>query len=260
MKRGADLARAARHIVSTLLLCICWSGQAMGGQTVNLVGDPWPPYVEGRLGEYANGGIAVDIIERVFAEIDGVEVRFPLIPWKRALLEVERGLSDGIPMLLRTPERERFMTYTVPLVTGQNLIWSVADAGAGFEWTSVGDLYGRRIGIVEGYSYGEEMDGSFASGEISAVRAPTVEQLFEMLVAGRLELVMANDAVGYALSRGYGDVGIRPAARPINSETFYIGMSKKSPSVELIPEINRAIEKLRRDGVIDRIVRGEAGG
>ncbi len=227
-------------------------------QTVSLVGDPWPPYVNGELGEYADSGIAVDIVNRVFAQIDGADARFPLIPWKRALREVEYGQSDGIAILLKTEERERYMEYSVPLVTGYQLVWSIAgETGAVFEWDSIEDLHGKRVGVIEGYSYGDDIDAAIAAGAITPVRAPSVEHQFAMLVAGRIDLVLENDAVGYELARKYTDIDIRPARRPTNAETFYLGLSKKSPAVSLLPQINVAIIKLRDTGVIERLVRGE---
>lgn len=252
--------RSAAGLLRTLLLAAALA-LAPGGQagaarfTVNLVGDPWPPYVEGELGEFAERGVAVEIIQRVFAEIADAEVRFPLIPWKRALLEVERGSSDGIPLLLKTPEREAYMLFSVPLVTGYNLIWSISAAeGAQFEWNDIEDLRAKTIGVVQGYSYGDEIDRAIAAGSIVTLAAPSVEQLFAMLEAGRIDVIMANDAVGFELARQHRGVVIRPSKRPVSAETFYIGLSKKSPSVALIPQINQAIDRLRRDGVIERIV------
>ena len=245
-----------------LLLIVCFAALAVSPRplaaaaTVELVGDPWPPYVTGRLGEYADGGVAVKIIEQVFADIDGIEVRFPLIPWKRALLEVESGSRDGIPLLVKTPERETYMRYTQPLVTGYNLVWSVAETGEAFQWKTIDDLKSRSIGVVTGYSYGEAIDRAIAAGDLNALEAPNVEQLFSMLEAGRVELILANDAVGYALAKKHPGVVIEPARRALNSETFYIGISRKSAAAGLVPRINAAIDRLRRDGVIERIVRG----
>ncbi len=251
-------ARRGRYGLLALLFCVTGTLQAGTPQTVSLVGDPWPPYVNGELGDFAESGIAVDIVNRVFAQIDEAEARFPLIPWKRALLEVEHGQSDGIAILLKTDERERYMAYSIPLVTGYQLIWSIADKnGQAFEWERVADLHGKRVGVVEGYSYGEEMDGALTSGAIIAVRGPTQEHLFTMLGAGRVDLVMANDAVGYALARKLGDPRIKPAQKPTNAEVFHLGLSRKSPAVRLLPQINAAITRLHDDGVIDRLVRGE---
>ncbi len=259
MRQSTELRLASlRRCLPFLALLVAGILPVSAQQTVLLVGDPWPPYVNGKLGGYADSGVAVEIVNRVFAQIDGAEARFPLIPWKRALHEVEHGHSDGIAILLKTAERERYMEYSVPLVTGYQLVWSVADeSGAVFEWDSIEDLHGKRVGIVEGYSYGAEIDAAFASGAIMPVLGPSVEHLFAMLVAGRIDLVLENDAVGYELVRKYVGIDIRPARRPTNAETFYLGLSKKSPAVRLMPQINLAITKLQDSGVIERLVRGE---
>lgn len=244
----------ALSMVFTFVGC----NQAIAEQTIKLVGDPWPPYVNGELGKDATSGVAVEIAKKIFSQIDGVEVRFPLIPWKRALREVEEGQSDGIGLLLKTAERERYMIYTVPLVIGEGLIWSATGGISNpFEWTSIKDLYGRSIGIIQAYSYGDELDHGIETGDLTVITAPTVGHLFAMLANGRIELALANDAVGYSQVHKFPNAGIMPAKLPIVSETFYMGISRKSPAVELVPAINRAIESLRAAGTIDLIVRGE---
>ena len=256
-----DLARPGRfgkRLCTGLVVAVLFCNLALAEQTVLLVGDPWPPYVIGKMGEDATSGVAVEIVKKIFSQIDGVMVRFPLIPWKRALREVQEGQSDGIGMLLKIPERQIYMLYTDALVTGESLIWSATgETAARFEWTSIEDLHGLRVGITQGYSYGEILDRSFENGDVIAVSAPTVERLFEMLANGRINLALANDAVGYSLARKYPQAGILPSIRPVNTETFFIGISRKSPAVKLVPMINQAIERLRADGSIERIVRGE---
>ena len=250
--------RIGKRLCIGLVSAFLFGHPVFAEQTVLLVGDPWPPYVIGEMGEDATSGVAVEIAKKIFSQIDGAMVRFPLIPWKRALREVEEGQSDGIGMLLKTPEREVYMLYTVALVTGENLIWSATgETAARFEWASIEDLHGLRIGVTQGYSYGEELDRSFKKGDVIPVLAPTVEHLFEMLANGRINLALANDAVGYSLARKHPEAAILPSIRAVNSETFYIGISRKSPAVKLVPAINRAIEALRAEGTIDRIVRGE---
>ena len=68
--------------------------------TISLVEDPWPPYIEGRTGEPASGGKLVELYRELFRRIEGVEVEYLLMPWKRALVEVELGRQDGFLKLL----------------------------------------------------------------------------------------------------------------------------------------------------------------
>jgi ABC-type amino acid transport substrate-binding protein len=84
---------------------------------------------------------------------------------------------------------------------------------------------------------------------------PTVELLFAMLARGRVDVVLANDSVGYALARRYVDARIRPAEKPTGTDVYYLGLSRKSPAVELLPRINEILIELRREGVIDTLMK-----
>ncbi len=241
-----------------LILTLSFAQIIEAAQTVRLVGDPWPPYVDGKLGEDASSGVVVEILARVFERIETVDVRFPLIPWKRALREVEDGYSDGIPVLLKTAEREAYMLFSEPLMTGENLIWySHASKRRGFDWNHIEDLKPYRVGVTQGYSNGDLIDRGIETGELNVLTAPSVQQLFAMLANDRIDLALANDVVGYSFARRYPEAQIRPARKAVLSEVFYIGLSKKSAASQLIPQINAAIKALRDEGVIDRILRGE---
>lgn len=227
-------------------------------RVVTFVGDPWPPYVEGVLGSDAESGIAVEIVHGIFSQIDDSRARFPLIPWQRALREVEQGYHDGIALLLKTPEREAYMTYSMPFIVGSSLVWSAGNAsGEVFEWNQIEDFYNKRVGIIQGYSYGETFEQAIDSGTISIVKTPTVEHMFAMLANGRIDLALANDAVGAALAKKYPDAGIAAASKPTESDVFFLAISKKSSAVTLIPEINRIITDLQSSGFIDSVIRGD---
>ena len=170
-------------------------------RVVTFVGDPWSPYVEGELGEDAVSGIAVKIVFEIFSRIDNTRAWFPLIPWQRALEEVEQGYHDGIGMLLKTPEREVYMTYSIPFIIGSSLAWSVSNKeGKAFEWDQIEDFFGKCVGIIQGYSYGDRLEQAFASKTIIAV----VE----------------------ALAKDFPDAGIVAAKKPIESDIYYLSISK----------------------------------
>ena len=251
----------ASYILWTVLILFVVSGVNHVGaeeRIVTFVGDPWPPYVEGVLGNDAVSGIAVKIVHKIFSQIDDTSARFPLIPWQRALQEVEQGYHDGIAILLKTPEREAYMRFSVPFIVGSNLVWSAGNgSGEVFEWDQIEDFYNKRVGIIQGYSYGETFEQAFESGAISTVKTPTVEHMFAMLANGRIDIALANNAVGAALVSKFPEAGIAAASKPTESDIFYLAISKKSSAVELIPKINQIIMALQSDGFIDRTIRGE---
>ena len=80
---------------------------------ITLVEDPWPPFINvDKTTQKITGGIAIQVIQKIFKRIKDVEVNFIIRPWKRALLEVKEGKFDGIPALQKTPEREKFLEYS----------------------------------------------------------------------------------------------------------------------------------------------------
>ena len=222
-------------------------------QVVTLAGDPWPPYVLGKVGEDASKGLAVELIRAIFARIPGVEVRFPLVPWKRALREVEQGNYDGIALLLRTPEREAYMTYSDPVIASRSLVWYRQKRfPAGFELTGLDDLLPFRVGVIRGYSYGKMVDAAIKGGRLKASEESSMRQLFMMLARDRVDLVLANDAVGYAMAKSYAEgEPIVPAKGATGEDVYRIGFSQRSKALELLPKVNRAIGELQAEGVFD---------
>ena len=78
-------------------------------------------------------------MRRIFDHLPETDVSFPLIPWNRALREVEIGTKDGIVVLLKTQDRERYLEYTEPLFSAASLVWYSRDKfPAGFEWVRWG--------------------------------------------------------------------------------------------------------------------------
>lgn len=224
-------------------------------QRVTLTGDPWPPYVEGELGQEARGGIVVELVERIFSRLEGVEASFPLVPWNRALKEVEVGTKDGIVALLKSAERERYMVYTDPLFESHNLVWySKKKFPRGFNWNKIGDLAGYRVGITKGYTYGDDIDHAIESGLLPVVRVPTVDRLFAMLARDRVDIALANDNVGNALAGRYGSANELVAAhKATGKDVHYLAFSRKSPAQDLVPRINRILSELRGEGVLDEL-------
>ncbi len=256
MRTGATILAGVATAAAVALTLVGAGAQA---RDITLTGDPWPPYVNGEIGGEAQDGIAVRLARHIFARIEGVTPRFPLIPWERALREVEAGTMDGIVILAKTPERERYMVYTEPLITARSLVWYDARRfPAGFEWSSFGDLAPHLIGAVRGYDYGPDIERGAAAGRLNLVQVNAVGQLFAMLARGRVELALANDSVGYGLARRHaGEADIRPASKATGTDVYYMAFSLRSDAATLVKQVNETIAELRREGVLQALSRGE---
>lgn len=245
-------SKTATYLVALVLSTS--SSSLSAERTVTLTGDPWPPYMLGELGQEATGGVGRDLILAIFDRIDGVEVSFPLIPWKRALREVRAGTKDGIAILLKTAEREHYIDYTDELFASLNLVWySRKRFAQGFEWDNLSDLKRYRLGITRDYSYGETIDRAIEDDRLAATQVTTVNQLFAMLAQNRVDLALANDVVGCALAKQYS--GIVAAQKETGADVYHIGFSKLSPARALISSVDRIISELKEERIIDKMIR-----
>ncbi|MGI9288051.1 MAG: substrate-binding periplasmic protein [Pseudomonadales bacterium] len=229
-------------------------------QHITLSGDPWPPYIIGKLGEEATGGVGVRLMYAIFDRLDDVELSIPMVPWKRALREVRHGTKDGIAILLKTPKREQYMVYSDELFRSFNTVWySTANFPNGFYWHQYDDFKPYTIGVVQGHSYGDELDEMIDEGTLAAIKVPSVRKLFAMLKKKRIELAIADRLVGEAFVRQRAGVSqrLQAADKPAAGEVYYIALSKKSEARHLIPAINGVVAELKKEGVIDKLI-GEA--
>ena len=140
-------------ILLALLLCggLASHVAAAGPQTIPLlIGDTLDEQGKQRPVTGAKRKL-LDAVEREL----GVVFELRMYPWARA----ERyaleggGLIYGLP---KTADRLRALRYSEP--AAHRTLWLVTRSDATFTFNKLEDLRGKTLGIVRGYSYGEEFD------------------------------------------------------------------------------------------------------
>jgi len=242
-------------ILSVLLIPVSVSAE----KTLIFPNDPWPPFVLGKEGSESTEGIGVDLMRAIFNRIDGVSVKIPLVPWKRALNLVEQGKADAIPLLYKTAERELVMDFSDALFPSQDLVWySKSHFPNGLEWEVTDDFKPYTMGVVTGYNYSKEIDKAINDREIKTVKAKNVKQLLIMLSGGRIDVAIANKVVGAALiKKEFKNRNIISMKKPISEDNYYMAFSKKTSARDLLPKINSVIAELKKEGEIQKIIYGE---
>ena len=138
-------------------------------------------------------GVHIDVVHAV-AKILKIPIEIKTLPWSRALHWVELGKADAITYIGKTPEREKFARFYEGNVLSfsQNSFFTLKENLSKCN-TFTGDLQqleGNKIGILNGYSYGEEFDN--ADYLIKDDGADTEYVLFKKLIKGRFLLGIAN--------------------------------------------------------------------
>ena len=236
-------------------------GMVLGDQikAVHLADSPWPPYTIGEIGQQATGGVGVDLVRQIFGAL-GIEVSIEMHPWKRVLKMAEFGRVDGPTLLMKTLEREAYLVYTDPVFEAREVFYFNKDRFGDFNWQNFSDLKPYTIGVIGGYSYGDAFLEAIGSQGLKTEEAVSTEVNFQKLYAGRIDFYLEDELVAKAVMANHEDwKGILVfAPKPVTIYDYYMAISKKSPAVELIPELNKVIARMKSDGSIMRILERSA--
>lgn len=218
---------------------------------ITLASGEWSPYVSENL---EHEGVVSRIVREAFA-LKGVEVEFVYLPWKRSMEEAKIGKWHGTLPWLKNEEREEDFYFTEPIAYENVLFFYKEDSG--FDWETISDLEGYKIGGTVGYFYGDEFDNAEKDGRITIERATEDEMNFQKLAAGRVDIVICEIDVGYELI----DKVFPPEEaekivhhpRSISANPLYLLLSKNvEGNEELIEPFNRGLKRLDESGKLDQ--------
>ncbi len=123
----------------------------LAGEGPVLAADIWHPY---SCEDPARPGFLTEIASQALAS-RGHAPSYTVRPWNRAILEARAGRVDG---LIGSPvgELPDFIYPACDLGTSRTTFY--VRPGSNWHYAGVESLEGQRVGIVEGYPYGEPLD------------------------------------------------------------------------------------------------------
>jgi polar amino acid transport system substrate-binding protein len=219
---------------------------------IKLAGFDYPPFFSQGINEIH--GIGADLGKELFRRI-GLETELTLYPLQRALNYMKKGTVDAVISIIRTPEREQYLIYTIPLIPGKGYIWSAADRKGGpINFEGLGDLRPYKVGVTVGYSYGGPMDELLKS--MNTDSATREYYSFKKLMAHRIDIIPATDIVVQSMVKNHPEfIGkFSHSDKPFLESEYYMGISKKSRLVRMIPQINEALTAMKNENFMDRVV------
>lgn len=202
------------------------------------------------------GGLYCELILEAFKRMD-VPVVVRAVPWKRALYDADAGAA-GIGGVYSNSERLQKYDYSDALFEERIVVY--VPKGKDFRLTSIADLYGKKINVMAGWSYGDEFDEAVKAGLITVDEVSGDEKTLFLLAAGRNDATLSVLESGEATVRklGYADRLTRLPEVLIVNKT-YLAFGKKAEKIGLIEGFNKAIADMRGDGTFDQIVKDSMG-
>lgn len=231
------------------LLGLALGAAAVAGEPIRYCDYPVYPPVSWSDGHEVRG-LAPQTVKAVLGGL-GYEVRVVnLGNWKRCLLDAAAGRVDVV-LAYRTEQRDQGLLFAdTPVLREEVALFYNRRKPLRFQ--QLEDLVRYRGGLLFGESYGADFDRVVASHDtIEYVSDST--QNFGKLIRQRIDFIPYERRTGRLLvERLPGGAAIADLPQPITVDYLRLAVSRQSPLVPRLAEIDRALRRLAADGSLAR--------
>lgn len=244
-------------ILTMLFISFCLSNETFKEKNVTFITDPVDPFIIGKLGETPTRGIVVDIIDKVFNDIEGYKANHvPITPWQRTLKLVETGKIDAISVILKNEEREKKYYYSNKVISAKTVFFYKSNNQKIKNWSNPKDLEQFTICTVKGYNIEKYLHSLKKEHNlnINIYSVNDFGKCFKLQLKNRVDLYAENYYTGTAYLKKqnlYKQFEVMP--KPIYKKDFYFAFSKWTEAHKLIPQINESLKKIQDSGYVEKI-------
>jgi len=196
-------------------------------KSLRLASTPWSPFTN-------NPGkprFALDLVHTALGRI-GINAETTIIDEGRLTPALINGEFDGSAALWRDDAREKALIYSRPYL--ENRLILVGRAGSDVSATSLNNLTGKRLALVEGYAYGDKAKG--ADGP-TYVPSSSEEDSIQKLLSGATDYTLMDELVVEYLLNNYATEARAKLAfgsTPLIVRTLHFAVNRKIPDAQRI--------------------------
>jgi PAS domain S-box-containing protein len=187
------------------------------------------------------GGLYVDLMDKI-AEQEDWQVQYVAGTWAEGLQSVRRGDLDLMTVIIRTPERDRYLDFCSENVM---MVWGQIFAKENDPIQNILDLEGRRVAVMT-----DDLNGLnfMENARRFAIDCQIVETgshagVFQMVQRGEVAAGVAPNIFGYTHSEEYGLVPT-PIVFDPSSITF---AAPEGRNADLLTAIDRQLARWKSD-------------
>jgi ABC-type amino acid transport substrate-binding protein len=213
--------------MAVAVLCASLSAVVFAQQPpLTLVSTAWTPFTN----DPGQPRFALDLVEAALGRIKRT-AKTAIVPPSQFTTALLSGKFDGSAAAWKDAERERVLLYSQPYL--ENRLVLVGRLGADVSAKALTDLKGRRVAIVEGYSYGDAVE---KSGAIF-VRAASEEETLALLLKLAVDYVLMDDLVVEYIVRNYPKESasrLQIGATPLVTRELHLAIRRSRPDADAI--------------------------
>jgi len=207
------------------------------------------PFMYARDGKAA--GIYPALIEAAFKRMN-VPVTVQAKPWSKAIQEIDAGTA-GVAGIYKNAEREKKYDYSEQVFVERLVVFF--NKSTPLNYTKLEDLTGKRVGVLKGWSYGDDFDKARKAGAIPCEEADADAQNFQKMDQHHLDASVAVFESGNALLPKYKSIAY--AATALSRNPTFLAFAKSAGRGALIKQFDQAVKDLKASGELQKIVQGE---
>ena len=206
-----------------------------------------PPFMYAEAGQAA--GLYPVLLRSLFAQA-GLALKLEAKPWKRCLQDTDEGRA-GTGGIYKNEERLRKYDFSEALFVERMAVYQHRARPLVFD--GLESLYGKRVGVARGWSYGDSFDKAAREGLIHTEEVSADAQNFQKLASQRLDAVLAIEEAGAAQLAQPGLQDIVKSPRYLFENPTYLAFAKSAQQGATLAAINRALDVLRRQGRLEML-------
>jgi len=242
-----------RHILRTLAAIAALTAAALSLAAavqpvpLSLVSTAWPPFTNAP----GQPRFALDLVETALGRVQ-IAATTTIVAAAQFTPSLLAGKFDGSAAAWKDPARERALLFSQPYL--ENRLVLVGRTGADVSAASLAALKGKRVAIVEGYSYGDAID----SGGPVWVRGRSEEDSLAELLKGGVDYTLMDElVVNYIVSNHPKEAGARLqiGKTALVTRELYLAISRsRADAQSIVTRFNAQLRGMIADRTYHRLL------
>lgn len=192
-------------------------------------------------------GFSVELLRAALQTMDR-EVVFEVGPWIQVKQALDEGRVEVLPLVGRTPEREKLYDFSFPYISLHGTIL-VRDSETAID--SLDDLQDKHIAVMAGDNAEEFLRRSNFKGTI--VTTETFEEALVQLAQGQHDAVIIQKLLALQLMKQLELVNLRTVGPPLSEFVQNFCFAVQKGNQELLQLLNEGLSLLFVDGTFNRL-------
>ena len=235
-----------KFIIFTLF-CI----SLFSSESIRITNGEWDPYMSEKAHDF---GFISKSVSDVFIS-ENIKVTYGFFPWVRALELAKSNQWDGSIGWAKSKEREEeFIFSKEPLFTGNVVLFYFRSNY--ILWDKIEDLKKYKIGITNGYSYGNKFDDFIKDNPQNIEIAVSDLNNFKKLFSGRIDAFVMDLDIGLKILKdNFLENELREiqySTKSLDERPQYLILNKNSKNKVFMEKFDNAFKKLQTKKLIDK--------